>query len=158
MAASWEKTTGDRIAEAVIPTRRPADNKLELKSLPTGSLSMLPNKSSVVYGMAAMDDRGRIANHATIDALEWTSEDHLAMQVLHGAVVVQKCGEGSLMLARRGSVKIPAPVRHWCAINPGDQVLLVAVPEHGVLLLHPAATLNEMMLGYHTSLINGLTR
>lgn len=158
MAVSRGKKVGDRIVEAVIPPRGPENKKVDLRSLPTGSLSLLQNKSPVVYGLASVDDRGRIANHATIDALGWTSEDCFDMQVLHGAVVLQKYRGGPFVLARRGSVKIPAPIRHWCAINSGDQVLLAAVPEHDVLLLHPAATLDEMVLEYHTSSIDGLIR
>jgi hypothetical protein len=56
---------------------------------------------------------------------------------------------------RRALVQIPAALRHWCALSPGDRVLLIATPAQDTLVVHTMATLHTMVRHHHTILTGG---
>jgi hypothetical protein len=48
---------------------------------------------------------------------------------------------------------LPASIRQRCGYLTGEQVFLVAGPAHGVLVVHPLASLDDMVRTYHTALL-----
>ncbi|MCI0688888.1 MAG: hypothetical protein L0Y54_16900, partial [Sporichthyaceae bacterium] len=100
---------------------------------------------ATVYGLAGVDDRGRVADRTLIRALGWTEHTRLDLRVDTGRVVITAVTDGRHGLAGRDRVPLPARVRRGCGIEPGDRVLLAAEPADGVLTVHPLASLDAML-------------
>jgi hypothetical protein len=100
---------------------------------------------TTVYGLAGVDDRGRVADRNLIRALGWTCATRLDMRVAAGRVVITAVPDGARGLAGRDRLPLPAHLRRGCGIEPGDRVLLAAEPAHGVLTIHPTASLDAML-------------
>lgn len=111
----------------------------------------------MVYALAAVDGRGRVSDQPMVRALGWQPGCRLALRVLAGTAVVHATDQGKLSLSRQGYLRIPAGERRWLGLDAGHRVLLVAAQEHGVLLMHTMAALEEMMRRYHASLTEGAT-
>jgi hypothetical protein len=98
-----------------------------------------------VYGLAGVDDRGRVADRTIIRALGWTTDTRLSMRVDDGRVVIAVMADGDHGLVGRDRVALPASMRHGVGIEPGDRVLLAAEPADGLLVVHPPASLDAMI-------------
>lgn len=110
---------------------------------------------STVYGLAAVDDRGRVADHAVVRALGWRSGTRLDVHESGGLVLVRADRQGVFSVTGQGYVRLPATVRHWCGLVPGDRVLLAADPDHGLLVVHPPAALDAMVSQFHADVLGG---
>jgi bifunctional DNA-binding transcriptional regulator/antitoxin component of YhaV-PrlF toxin-antitoxin module len=98
-----------------------------------------------VYGLAAVDDRGRVADYAIVQALGWRPGTRLDIRVARGWIVVMVSDEGAFSVTNRGHVRLPATARRCCGVMPGDRVLLVADPANGSLVVHPPAVIDSML-------------
>jgi hypothetical protein len=101
-------------------------------------------RSGNVYGMTAVDARGRLAERMVIMALGWHAGDLLSVRVAGGAITITTDAEGHVAVSRNGRVHLPADARHACAIDVGDRVLLAAEPQQGRLVVHPVARLDVL--------------
>jgi hypothetical protein len=108
-----------------------------------------------VYAITGVDHRGRAADVAVVEALGWTSATCLDAYTSDGAIIIRIVPQGPLRLTARGHVRIPAPTRRACGIEPGDRVLLAAEPEHGALFVYPLASLDAMIGSRHAVLMAG---
>lgn len=109
----------------------------------------------LVYGMAAVDRRGRVADQAVVRALGWAPGTRLDMREAHGLLVVQASPQGIFAVTRQGHLRLPADARHCVCLAPGDRVLLVADPGGGRLVVHPPAVLDLIVTRLHTELLGG---
>ena len=107
---------------------------------------------STVYGLAAVDNRGRIADSALFRALGWPPGTRLRVRERLGFVLVEADQHGVLSINRLGHLQLPAAVRHWCDLVPGDRALLAAEPDRHLLVVHPPATLDAMITQAHAAL------
>jgi bifunctional DNA-binding transcriptional regulator/antitoxin component of YhaV-PrlF toxin-antitoxin module len=105
------------------------------------------------YGLATVDDRGRVADHAIVHALGWQASTRLHIRVIEGLVLVTASRPGVFTVTKRGHVRLPATVRHWCGVETGDRVLLAAEPTEGVLVVHPPAGLDTMLARLHAQVM-----
>jgi AbrB family looped-hinge helix DNA binding protein len=87
----------------------------------------------VVYGIARVDASGRICERAVITALGWAGGDRLTLTADAGMVT----------LPASGYITIPAALRRRCGLEPGDQVLLAALPGEGTLAAYCLAVVDE---------------
>src|SRR5882757_611003 len=55
-----------------------------------------PRDRSTVYGLAAVDARGRVADHAVMRALGWRAGTPLNIQVICGLIVVKAGDDGQV--------------------------------------------------------------
>jgi bifunctional DNA-binding transcriptional regulator/antitoxin component of YhaV-PrlF toxin-antitoxin module len=123
--------------------RARARGPLPLVEVPT------PRAGTAVYGVAALDVHGRIADRAVLRALGWEPGARLEIAGSRDAVTVRACPEGGSAVTPQGHVRPPAPVRHAAGLRPGDRVLLVADPDadsdSGVLRVLPPATVDRAL-------------
>jgi hypothetical protein len=98
-----------------------------------------------VYGMAAMDDRGRITDRLVLRSLGWIPGTSIHLDVI-GDVAVARPG-GPIRITAPGHLRLPATVRHQLGLRPGDRVLLVARPATSRLLVYPATALDALLAG-----------
>jgi len=66
-----------------------------------------------------------------------------------GYIALQPAGDGALSLDKRMRLGLPPGLLRYCGLRSGDKVLLVAAPEHRMLILHPMANLAHMTRIFH---------
>ncbi len=122
------------------------------RRLPLPQLAALASSATMLYRIAAVDDRGRLAEHTLVNALGWQPGQRLRIET-HSttALAMTPDTDGLLPLARRGHLPLPAGVRRWCTIRPGDRLLLAADPQPQLLLVHTMAALDAMLTSFHNS-------
>lgn len=114
-----------------------------------------PRTSSVVYGMAAVDCRGRVADRAALTALAWTPGTRLDIREARGLLLIRRDDDGVFSVTRQGHLRLPATLRHRCRLGPGDRLLLAADPEWDLLIVHPPAALDDLLAQRHTEVLGG---
>jgi hypothetical protein len=122
--------------------------------LPVASL-VSPRAASLVYGVAAMDCNGRVAETMVINALGWAPATRLDIRESGGLVLVRADRHGVFSMSARGCLRLPANVRHWAQLAPGDRVLLVADPALGRLVVYPPAVLDSMVSQFQAATLGG---
>jgi hypothetical protein len=108
-----------------------------------------------VYGVAAVDSRGRIADHHVMTALGWSAGTRLDIQESGGLVLVRANRQGVFSVTSQGHLRLPVTVRQWCRLTPGDRVMLAADPAEGLLAVYPPAALDAMIMLFHASVLGG---
>ncbi|MET8042460.1 AbrB/MazE/SpoVT family DNA-binding domain-containing protein [Micromonospora sp. NPDC005215] len=115
----------------------------------------IPRAGSSVYGLAAIDVSGRIADRMIVRALGWGGGTRLHIYESAGLIVVRLDPQGVFTLTGQGHLHLPAAVRKWCGLKPGDRLLLAADPDGGVLVLHPPAALDAVVAQIHAAALCG---
>ncbi|MFL6143530.1 MAG: AbrB/MazE/SpoVT family DNA-binding domain-containing protein [Labedaea sp.] len=115
-------------------------------SLPLPSL-ISGRTLSVVYGLAALDDRGRLADRVVTRALGWPAGLRLAIDETGGVLTVRPDPHGDHQVTGQGHLRLPAALRHRCALVAGDRVLLVADPDRSRLTVYPPVALDHALAG-----------
>jgi hypothetical protein len=114
-----------------------------------------PRTNAKVYGLAALDCRGRIADQAVLRALGWSPGTRLDIREIRGLLVIHTHAHGVSHVTSQGHLRLPAPVRRWCGFVTGDRVLLAADPTQGRLVVHPPTALDAMITRCHARLLDG---
>jgi hypothetical protein len=97
-----------------------------------------------VYGLSAVDARGRIADRAVMAALGWEPGRRLEVRAVRTLVTIRAAAGGTACVTSQGYLRLPALVRHLCGLRPGDRVLLVADPQNQMVRVYPPATLDRL--------------
>jgi bifunctional DNA-binding transcriptional regulator/antitoxin component of YhaV-PrlF toxin-antitoxin module len=108
-----------------------------------------------VYGLAAVDCRGRVADHTIVTALGWAPGTRVNIRESQGLLVIRPDAHGVFSVTKQGHLRLPAPVRHCCGLVPGDRVLLAADPQRGLLVVYPPAALDDVLTPRHAELLDG---
>jgi hypothetical protein len=104
--------------------------------------------SSAVYGLAALDCRGRVADRIIMQTLDWSAGLQLHIwEAATGALMAAADPEGAYRVTSQGHVRIPAPLRHRHGLRAGDRVLLAADPERSQLVIYPPAIFDALLSG-----------
>lgn len=93
-----------------------------------------------------------MTERAIVDSLGWTRGQLLRIGMVAQVIVLSADPSGESLICRKASVTLPARVRLRCDVHTGDNVLLAAAVEHGVLAVHTAASLDAMVAQYHSTL------
>ncbi len=152
--------TAEVIEPVVVPvsSRRldggqPSSVALRRRRLPLAELAAV-RSSSTVYGLASVDCRGRVADRGVPRALGWEPGTRLDIWAVSGVLVVRACPDGVFTVTSLGHLRLPAPVRRWCALVAGDRVLLAAEPDLGRLVVYPLAALDAVLAAFRCELLN----
>ncbi len=152
--AAGEVTVGDRLVAAVIPsTSPPSVSEAGSGPLPMVDLVALYRDASILYSMGRVDRSGRVSERSIVSQLGWSPREPLQANVVSGMVVFQRDPHGPLVLTSRSYVPIPSSIQTRCGLHAGDQVLLVAAPEHDLLVAYTTEALDRMMTRHCESLI-----
>jgi hypothetical protein len=108
-----------------------------------------------VYGLAAVDDRGRIADHAIVQAVGWQPGTTLDIRVVGGVIFLTANAAGASRVSSHGHVRLPQSLRRCCGIETGDRVLLAAEPADGVLTVHPLIVMDIVLTRFHARVLAG---
>jgi bifunctional DNA-binding transcriptional regulator/antitoxin component of YhaV-PrlF toxin-antitoxin module len=108
-----------------------------------------------VYGLAAVDDRGRVMAHLVVGALGWEPGTRLAIHERGGLVVVTADPSGTAAVTGQGHLRLPAPVRRYCGLDAGCRILLVGDPSKSRVVMHPAAMVDAMITREYAAIFGG---
>ena len=101
--------------------------------------------STVIYGLSAVDDRGRVADRLVMRALGWSAGLRLDIHETAGVLTVLTDPNGDYQVTGQGHLRLPTPLRHRCGLAAGDRVLLAADPERSRLAIYPPAALDTLL-------------
>ena len=110
-----------------------------------------PAPADVVYGIGRIDASGRIADRAVTSALGWLGGDRLTLTADAGVVTARRDPGGMVTVPGRAYVAIPAALRRRCGMEPGDRVLLAAVPAEDTLTAYSLAVVNQAIRAHGAS-------
>ncbi|WP_300017736.1 AbrB/MazE/SpoVT family DNA-binding domain-containing protein [Pseudonocardia sp.] len=116
-----------------------------------------PTACEAEYGLATLDQYGRLADRTVLRALHWGPGHPLALTLVSGSVLVVARDDATARVGNDGYLRLPVGVRRACRLMPGDRVLLVADPSAGRLLLHPPAALGALLDAHHAAILSGAT-
>ena len=102
-----------------------------------------PTPEDVVYGIGRIDASGRIADRTVTSALGWSGGDRLTLTAAAGVVTARREPGGMITLPARAYIAIPAALRRRCGLQPGDRVLLAAVPAFDTLTAYCLAVVDQ---------------
>lgn len=104
--------------------------------------------SSAVYGLAALDCHGRVADRLIMQTLDWSAGLRLHIEeAATGALMAAADPKGAYRVTSQGHVRIPAPLRDRYGLRAGHRVLLAADPEQSQLVIYPPALLDALLSG-----------
>jgi hypothetical protein len=107
---------------------------------------LIPRRTTaLVYGLSALDDRGRLADRTIMQTLGWFAGLHLTITETRGLLVIRSQEHGEFHVTGQGHLRVPAPLRHRCGLEPGDRVLLAADPRQGQLVIYSPAALDALI-------------
>jgi hypothetical protein len=124
------------------------------RRLPLPELARSRDRSTV-YGLATLDDRGRIADRVLVGSLGWVPGTRLDIREAGGLVLVRADRGALFAVTQQGHVRLPAVVRHRCGLAAGDRVLLAADPAQGLMVVHPPAALDAIVDQVHAAVLGG---
>jgi hypothetical protein len=132
---------------------------------PLQALTTMPTTrpKDIVYRLALLDQRGRLAQQAVMTELGWRPGyridlrlrsiscpgDHAVAGVAGSnfpIVTVTPDPRAGTRIGADGHLRLPAAVRHRCRISAGDPVLLAADPTRQLLILYPPRALDMLLL------------
>lgn len=142
-------TVADQVVSSVIPNSIRATVRRTARGLPANTLPPLPRDGSMLYRIAALDHRGRLAEQAIVHALGWEPDELLIIDVHASTIVCYREQQGNARLTKRAHIPIPTPLRRWYGLVAGDRMLLGAVPESEILIIHTMTALDQMVLAHH---------
>jgi hypothetical protein len=95
--------------------------------------------------MATLDCHGRIADRTVLQALGWPTGHRLAIHENADALTVVPDPDGDAQVTGQGHLRIPAALRHRCALGTGDRVLLAADPDRCRLTIYSPTALDTAL-------------
>ena len=95
--------------------------------------------------MATLDCHGRIADRTILQALGWPTGHRLTIHETDGRLTVVPDPDGDAHVTGQGHLRIPAALRHRCALRTGDRVLLAADPNRSRLTIYSPAALDTAL-------------
>ncbi|WP_156994339.1 hypothetical protein [Pseudonocardia acaciae] len=123
-----------------------------LPVLPAPTLPASTTAAGLLIGMARADRSGRLHERRLLRALGWMPGQRLALDVVHGLIVVQPAPTGSHVLDDRAALHLPAATRRLCRINHGAPIVLTASVAQQTLVIHPPHVVARLLSAHHANL------
>jgi hypothetical protein len=124
-------------------TKQPADAPRRT-ALPLPALA-IRRTSTAIYGLSTIDNRGRLVDTRLMRALAWAPDLRLAITAARGVLIVTPEVIGTLRVTSQGHLRIPAPLRHLCALTSGDRVFLATDSTRTRLQVYSPAALDILL-------------
>jgi hypothetical protein len=109
----------------VVPPLLPASGRVVTPSVAALVRGPLPlpsliswRMSTVVYGLSALDDRGRLADRVIMRALGWSVGLRLDIRETGGVLTVLTSPDGAYQVTHQGHLRLPSPAPQ---VRPTDR-------------------------------------
>lgn len=123
-----------------ILARSPVD-RMSLAPLPVGG-----NDCADLLSVAVLDRSGRFSVRRHVAALGWQPGSPLGFEVCPATVLIRQTTRGHHRIDARGQLFLPSGPRAFLGLSSGDRVVVVAMPDHGVLVVQPVnAVLSQIV-------------
>ena len=103
-------------------------------------------QTNVLYRMAAVDHRGRVADRHVTAALDWNAGTRLNIREHDGLLVVTADPHGVFKPTKEGYLRLPADARRVAGLTSGDRVLLTAHLDRHTVTVFPPVALDNLLL------------
>ncbi|MFD2472099.1 hypothetical protein [Amycolatopsis silviterrae] len=147
------------VVPRLIPGAGPAGTLAALapdnERLPLPAPPAPARQAELVYALSRLDASGRLSATTLLARLQWRTSVRLAATVVGTSVVFRPDRHGVFALDPKRKVVVPLRLRRPCRLHTGDQALLVADTRENILVVHPTAALDKIVLARHASLIGG---
>jgi hypothetical protein len=143
----------ERRIKALVPPelpRRSPPQPLVLPPLPAIALPSNVDPDAVLLDAARLDGSGRISARTLLAELDWPPGQRLQATVVADAVLIYAAPNGAHRVGSRGDLPVPGPARDLTGLHPRDLVVLVASPQHQLLIVHPAAVVTRLLTDLYT--------
>lgn len=121
--------------------------------VPTLAAPLSHSTDALLVGAARIDRAGPVDARILLRALGWAPSHRLDLDTRHGIIVVASTPAGKHIVERRGAIALPAAARRMCGIEPGPPLVLAAAVRKQVLVIHPAATVAQLLTAHYRDLI-----
>lgn len=140
----------DKVIRALEPRRiAGARNRPRMPRIDLGKLQIAVGRDRLDFALCLLDDSGRLAGRPLFEGLGWLPGDPLGHSLGRSYIAVQPATDGALFLDKRMRLGLPPGLLRYCGLGSGDKVLLVAAPEHRMLIVHPMFNLAHMTRIFH---------
>jgi hypothetical protein len=116
--------------------------------LPLGQLLAPVPRSDLFCAVTPMDDRGRLADRAPVHAAGWSPGQLVTISATPDHCVIVHVG-GPETITRHGHLRLPARIRHACALSPGDRLLVIVTSTPRLLAVYPMAAVEAVLCHQH---------
>lgn len=134
-------TTSEQASD---PMARAIGQPLPLIAVPA---SRPPRLTNVLYRMAAVDHRGRLADRHITASLDWNAGTRLNIREHDGMLVVTADPHDVFQPTKQGYLRLPADARLAAGVSCGDRVLLTAHLDRRTVTVFPPVALDDLPLG-----------
>jgi hypothetical protein len=100
----------------------------------------------VLYGLATVDHRGRVADRHVTAALGWDAGTRLSIREHDGLLVVTADPHGVFNTTKEGYLRLPADARRAAGLSSGERVLLTAHLDRQWIMVLPPVALDQLVL------------
>lgn len=139
-----------------VPLFTPPDNPAPsaARRMPLALLPVRGNSCAELLSVAAIDRSGRFSVRRHVTALGWKPGTRLGFEVFPTAVLIRQTTLGRYQIDARGQLFLPTGARALLGLSGGDHVVVVAMPDHGVLLVQPVNTVLSQIVEHCSFLWN----
>ena len=142
------RRSDEQLIGALIPT--PLERPQPIPSpVPTLPVQRPLAAGGIRLDAAQVDPSGRICVRGLLDVLGWQQGRHLSVDVVERVVVVRAAATRRYTVGARGTLTLPAAVRHMAGIDCGATVIVAADPAAQTLSVHPEVAVIRILADMH---------
>jgi hypothetical protein len=90
-----------------------------------------------------------------MDCLGWRPGARLCAREQAGLIRFTADPAGTVTVTAHGQLRLPVGLRRWCHLEAGAQILIVADPLAGHLIIHPMPAVDVMVARQHADIFGG---
>lgn len=131
----------------VSSTASPAAGRFLPSGLPVPRLGRLRRITAARYAVTPCDRHGRLADRSPVKAMRWAAGQHLTIEPGQGrdTIVIRADAAGPAALSSHGFLRLPSAARRCCHIREGDQLLVAAYPDSGLVVVCSLVAVDDMI-------------
>ncbi|WP_447002467.1 hypothetical protein ACRAKI_22395 [Saccharothrix isguenensis] len=149
----------DAVIDALnYPAVLPGRSRRQLRSVDVRDLVSRIDHADLGFAVGILDHRGRLASRGMFRLLNWLPGTRLSGSAGRNYVVLKIVPDGQLVIDHRLRLRLPAALLRYCGMATGSSVMVVAVPDHNMLIIHPPLNVISMIRGFHAEQFFGMMR
>ncbi|MBA8924801.1 bifunctional DNA-binding transcriptional regulator/antitoxin component of YhaV-PrlF toxin-antitoxin module [Kutzneria viridogrisea] len=113
-----------------------------------------PPPMASLYSIAKVDDSGRVADLVLASALSWKPGEPLDITVVGEAVVIRSAPDGLYCHTRKAYLTLPSRMRQRCQIQPGDTVVLTAIPDRKLMIVTSVRLVHDALTDHFQAILD----
>lgn len=119
-------------------------------AIPVPPVPVTYPEPSLALGMATLTTDGRVREKNLIERdLGWGPGDRTTARLVADGIAIRRTEDGEAQIDSRGQILVPAASRAMRGITVGCRVVLVAIPERGVLVVHSADLVAALLVKHY---------